>query len=696
MLTRLPAAFSRPCATFRSLLLHLVVVFGAGTINLPAATPAELITVQSEMRHQTLQGFGASIVGWRREMEPFFTDPAFANQVANELGMSVFRVQMWDGMLPNELADWRQIDRRMFVWDTPGARRASINVQWARLMVAANPEVKIIGSVWSAPGWMKVSGKRDGSRAGFLLNRQRDYDHDNRLRADRHEHFAKWIVEFSRYMEEQGTPFYAISLQNEPLFTEPYESTMFEPEEYAQLVRVTGEMFEREGVRRPLFYGPEDMTRATYNDAERHRPYIDALLQPSTARFFDVAATHGYSDGVSPDDRNDAASYWNAIKGFGRPYWITEGGTGGHSWPEPVTNGIAPRLHTALTRANVSLFTAWQVNGIKGEQSQHHIMSFGAMSPKSYATMHFWRHLRPGAVRVEVVPPVDPELLVSAYVDDRRGRSITILINTGSESRDVLLNWGRAVPREWKGWITSAGRSHEAFPVAVERSMARVALPGHSIVTLEADWDRSRVEPVADPRWKADIAAIEQRERERPVAERGILFAGSSSIRFWETLVEDFPGRPVYQRGFGGSQLTDLIGYFDRVVLPGRPRQIVVYSGTNDLNAGKSPEHVLADVERFTRLVAQKLPGTSIAFIGAAPNPRRWPLRETFERFNAMAAVFCRQHGHDFIDVWEAMLGEDGLPSRDLYRNDQLHMNAAGYALWKEIVAPRLRVSDER
>lgn len=673
---------------------RLLGLAGLLAVNLTAAVPAELITVQAELRHQTLQGFGASIIGWQRRMETFFTDPTFANQVANELGMSVFRVQMWDGMLPKEVMDWREIDRRMFDWNIPGARRGLINVQWARLMVAANPEVKIIGSVWSAPGWMKVSGKRAGSREGFLLNRQRDYDHDNRLRADRHEHFAKWIVEFCRYMEEQGTPFYAVSLQNEPLFTEPYESTLFEPAEYARLMQVTGEMFEREGVRRPLFFGPEDMTRATYNDQTRHRPYIDALLQPSTARFFDVFATHGYSDGVNPDDRNDAAAYWRSIKRFGRPYWITEGGTGEHQWPAPVTSGIAPRLHTALAEANVSLFTAWQVNGQEGGTSTHHIMANGVMTPKSYATMHFWRHLRPGAVRVDVVPPADPALLVSAYVDDARGRSITVLINTRSESRDVLLNWGRAAPQGWKGWITSAGHSHEAFPVVVERNMARLTIPGHSIVTTEADWDRARVEPTADPRWAREIAAIGQQERERPVPEKGILFAGSSSIRLWETLGEDFPGRPVYQRGFGGSQLADLIGYFDRVVLPGRPRQIVVYSGTNDLNAGKSPEHVLADLERFSRLVAQKLPGTSIAFIGAAPNPRRWPLREVYQRFNAMTAVFCRQQGHDFIDVWEAMLGQDGLPSRDLYRDDQLHMNAAGYALWRGIVAPRLSASD--
>lgn len=674
-------------ALIRRTLLGLTAVIAS---SLPAAVPPELITVKPELRHQTLQGFGASIIGWQQRMEKYFTDPAFAAKVANELGMSVFRVQMWDGLLPEEVADWREIDRRKFAWDAPDARRGLINTQWAKMMVAANPDVKIIGAVWSAPGWMKESGKRAGSRAGYLFSSKRDYDHDNRLRADRHEHFAKWIVEYARYMEEQGTPFYAISLQNEPLFTEPYESTMFEPAEYARLVQVIGEMFEREGVRRPLFYGPEDMTLATYDDKVRHRPYIDALLQSPAARFFDVFATHGCSDGVNPDGRHNAAAYWKSIKNFGRPYWITEGGSGEHAWPEPVTGGIAPRLHAALVQANVSLFTAWQVNGEAGKSGDHHIMTDGAMTPKSYATMHFWRHLRPGAVRVEVVPPADPALLVSAYVDDARGKAISILVNTSAEPREVLLNWGQAAPPDWRGWISSATQGHEAFSVVVERNMARLALPGHSIVTTEGGWDRARVEPATDPRWEREIAAIEQREVERPVPENGILFAGSSSIRLWKTLAADFPGEPVYERGFGGSQLVDLVGYFDRVIVPGRPRRIIVYSGTNDLNAGKSPEHVLGDLDRFCRLMAEKLPGTTLAFIGAAPNPRRWPLRESYQRFNAMVAVYCRQQGHDFIDVWPRMLGTDGLPSRDLYLDDQLHMNAAGYALWREIVAPWL------
>lgn len=190
--------------------------------------------------------------------------------------------------------------------------------------------------------------------------------------------------------------------------------------------------------------------------------------------------------------------------------------------------------------------------------------------------------------------------------------------------------------------------------------------------------------------WAAEISGLEQREAAAPVATGGILFTGSSSIRMWKTLAQDFPKLPVINRGFGGSQLSDLIGYFDRVVVPGAPRQIVIYSGTNDLNAGETPEQVLADLAMLCGMIERDLPGTAIAYIGAAPNPSRWAQHAAQEKFNAAAAAFCARNGYAFIDVWTPMLGADGLPSRDIYLGDKLHMNAAGYAMWREIVGPYL------
>ncbi len=186
--------------------------------------------------------------------------------------------------------------------------------------------------------------------------------------------------------------------------------------------------------------------------------------------------------------------------------------------------------------------------------------------------------------------------------------------------------------------------------------------------------------------WEDEITGIEHREVDAPLAEGGILFTGSSSIRLWKTLAADFPGVDLANRGFGGSQISDLIGYFDRVIVPGRPRQIVIYSGTNDLDSGESAEHVLADFATLCGMIERALPGTKIALISCAPNPARWEQREEQEKFNTLAAAYCDRMGYDFIDVWTSMLGEDGEPSRDIYVDDKLHMNQDGYVMWRELV----------
>ena len=479
----------RPCVRWWSIL-----ALAATAVS--AAPPTVVVQVEPQQRHQTIEGFGCSINAWTAPHYRLYYDDAFTDFAANELGMSVFRLQMWGGVSPQEIPDWREISHEKFRWTGEGLR-GKMNVDWARRLVAANPEARIIGTVWSAPGWMKENNSRSGTRAGYLLDPARTHDHDNRLREDRYEHFAKWVVEWARYMESQGTPFHAISLQNELVFTQWFESTLYTPEEYARVVQVTGEMFEREGVRKPLFFGPEDMTHATYGDTARHRPFIDALLNSGAARYFDVFATHGYSDGVQADSRNNAVAYWRSIERFGRPYWITEGGSDEHAWPAPVVSGIAPRLHVALTEANVSLFTGWQLTSGPGNATGHHFMHWDQPTPKTYATMHYWRHVRPGAVRVAA--QVDPaqDLLVSAYVHDERGEAVTILINQSAEARVAAVEWADSPGPAWRGWQTSADQSHAPIEVARQDGSGRrsVPLPAFSITTVVAE----RIAPPAAP-----------------------------------------------------------------------------------------------------------------------------------------------------------------------------------------------------
>ncbi len=166
---------------------------------------------------------------------------------------------------------------------------------------------------------------------------------------------------------------------------------------------------------------------------------------------------------------------------------------------------------------------------------------------------------------------------------------------------------------------------------------------------------------------------------------------GSSSIRLWKSLGADFPGFPVVNHGFGGSQLADSVKFADRIITPCQPRQVVIYAGGNDINAGKDPEVVYGDFVALVTRIRGRLPKADIAYIASAPNPRRWSQVEKVKRLNSLVERYCRLQGITFINVFPLMLGPDGQPKPDIFVEDRLHMNAKGYAIWREAVAPCLR-----
>jgi lysophospholipase L1-like esterase len=192
-------------------------------------------------------------------------------------------------------------------------------------------------------------------------------------------------------------------------------------------------------------------------------------------------------------------------------------------------------------------------------------------------------------------------------------------------------------------------------------------------------------------KWNKDIAAFEASDHTNRPPEGAIVFVGSSSIRLWKTLESDYPDLPVVNRGFGGSQLADSVYFAGRIILPYKPRQVVLYAGTNDINAKKDPELVFGDFVAFVTRIREALPDTRIAFIAVAPNPSRWAQVERAKQLNERVREYCQRHRDlDFIDVFPLMLGPDGLPKPNIYVADRLHMNENGYAIWKAAVRPYL------
>ena len=197
-------------------------------------------------------------------------------------------------------------------------------------------------------------------------------------------------------------------------------------------------------------------------------------------------------------------------------------------------------------------------------------------------------------------------------------------------------------------------------------------------------------EQVSKADWEQDMQRFAALDAASPPPRHGVLFVGSSSIRLWETLAADFPGVPVINRGFGGSELRDSTFYADRIVVPYAPRQIVIYAGENDLQAGRTPQQVQQDFRVFVQRVRRDLPKARIAYISNKPSPSRVRLLEAQRQTNTLIKAEAARLRVDYIDVFTSMLDANGQPREELFIEDRLHMNRAGYELWRQKIGPYL------
>lgn len=190
-------------------------------------------------------------------------------------------------------------------------------------------------------------------------------------------------------------------------------------------------------------------------------------------------------------------------------------------------------------------------------------------------------------------------------------------------------------------------------------------------------------------RWEREISTFEQADRTNPPPTHCFLFIGSSTIRFWQTLPQDFPGTPVLNRGFGGSEILDAAHFAERIVIPYKPDRIFLRSGSNDIHAGKTAEEVLADFKFFVDTVHARLPNTDIFYIALCPSVARWNQAAQEKTLNSLVQEYSQQTPHvKYIESYDLSLGPDGRPRAELFRADKLHFNAAGYKLLAERVRP--------
>jgi lysophospholipase L1-like esterase len=196
-----------------------------------------------------------------------------------------------------------------------------------------------------------------------------------------------------------------------------------------------------------------------------------------------------------------------------------------------------------------------------------------------------------------------------------------------------------------------------------------------------------------DPnRFKKEINKIDSTQYNFDTDKKLVVFAGSSSIRMWKDVQSYFPEYNVINNGFGGSQFSDLLYFYDDLIVKPKPDILFIYEGDNDIASNKKPREVLKEAKQLTGKIQKDLPNTHVVYISPKPSIARVHLKNEYISLNKKLKKYCKKHDNiSFADVWYPMLDNKGNVYKDIFLEDGLHMNKKGYDIWGAVIEKYLQ-----
>lgn len=179
--------------------------------------------------------------------------------------------------------------------------------------------------------------------------------------------------------------------------------------------------------------------------------------------------------------------------------------------------------------------------------------------------------------------------------------------------------------------------------------------------------------------------------QQSPPAPGSVICIGSSHMQFWKSAQADLAPLTVRNFGVGGSRMTHAADLFvDHLVIPFKPRAVILYEGSNDINAGTKPEAVLENFRKLYGKLHAALPQTRMYVLSVVPSPgKRFLKIAEVRKTNELLAKECAtQPWMKFIDITEPLIGADGQPKAECFIPGDIHMLPAGYVVWKSVIAP--------
>jgi lysophospholipase L1-like esterase len=210
------------------------------------------------------------------------------------------------------------------------------------------------------------------------------------------------------------------------------------------------------------------------------------------------------------------------------------------------------------------------------------------------------------------------------------------------------------------------------------------------LITALCSYQFEATAQTARPFWN-EIKDFQKQDSLSMPKKHGIVFLGSSSFRMWKDAETTFKSYKVINRGFGGSTLTDAINYVDYLVAPYQPRQVVIYSGENDIASGAGAEETFRRLKTLAEKIREKQPEVPLVYVSMKESPSRVKFRDSLLKANDLIKSYVRRLPKAvYVDVNAKMLNKDGSTRSELFREDMLHMKKAGYDIWEKAIRPLL------
>lgn len=429
-------------------LLSLGLILGGVSLSVSAlAQPPVQVTINPAQTHQTIEGFGSCIIDFA-DAPAFYADSAMYDGIVDDLGMTMLRMS-----IPQELeAVNDDNDPNHFEWKNFNMHFMERRMRFAQALKKRGV-TRFIAATWSPPEFMKTH--RATVQGGHL-------------RADMYDEYAENMAAFIIAAKQNfGIDIGSISIQNELLFIEPYKSCIYNPQQVREAVRALMRKFKREGITTQIHL-PEDMMFA----GRMLNNIGPTMTDPETRNFRGHFATHRQEEFAGVQKWHEATKQYN------RQTWMTE--TSGHDQTWPGALKMANDMHDYLVGGNMSAWIYWQ---IAEPHSVFALMDSTRTSPKYFAAKHFYRYVRPGAVRVES-QSTNPDVRVSAFRHQTEGTLTMVLINRSDTKQAVQVDMLGANQPTTYNVFRSTETEGCVLAGTFNLNQPTIILPPRSIVTL--------------------------------------------------------------------------------------------------------------------------------------------------------------------------------------------------------------------